>query len=439
MLDRLKSLLSPRARSPIDYNVGWAPMNAWQIGAGESASPSDAAKFSAVYACWSVIAQEISRVPLVHVAYDAAGAKRTITNRAPARLFRSPNAYQTRSDLLLYIARSLLSDGNAYCVARRNSRFEIESLHPVPPRSCWPHIDPSTGDVYYQVGADANEMAKLDGSAWHPQRDILHIRLFTPFHPLIGESPLVAAAAPVAAGAQINSQVSSFFKNMARPSGIIRHPKRLDESTILRLKEKFMAATSGSRMGEPVVFSEDMQWQSLTMTAVDAQLVESFRLSERQIAQIYRIPTFLLGEDAKFATVEQLTKFFINSGLGFYFDHISDSFTKFLGLSNSEEILFDYEKALLSADFEGRMRGLEHATRSGVYSPNEARAREGLAAVEHGDEPRVQQQLVPLSFGADMQPAGGEPVAEPAAEPTQEEQGSQVQEASRRLLIAISG
>jgi hypothetical protein len=33
----------------------------------------------------------------------------------------------------------------------------------------------------------------------------------------------------------------------------------------------------------------------------------------------------------------------------------------------------------------------------GIFSPNEARARESLPAAKEGNEPRVQQQVVPLS------------------------------------------
>jgi hypothetical protein len=47
-----------------------------------------------------------------------------------------------------------------------------------------------------------------------------------------------------------------------------------------------------------------------------------------------------------------------------------------------------------------------------VYSPNEARALEGLPAAEEGDEPRAQAQLVPLSAAADLPVM---PAAAPAA------------------------
>ncbi len=52
------------------------------------------------------------------------------------------------------------------------------------------------------------------------------------------------------------------------------------------------------------------------------------------------------------------------------------------------------------------MNGLAQAVTSGIFSPDEARASEDLPAVTggHGAMPRVQQQVVPLSYGSDLKP-----------------------------------
>ena len=51
----------------------------------------------------------------------------------------------------------------------------------------------------------------------------------------------------------------------------------------------------------------------------------------------------------------------------------------------------------------------------------EARAREGLPPAKDGDEPRVQQQLVPLSYGMQVQPKGINDVLPPADDTTDDE------------------
>jgi hypothetical protein len=70
------------------------------------------------------------------------------------------------------------------------------------------------------------------------------------------------------------------------------------------------------------------------------------------------------------------------------------------------------------------MEGLSRAVITGIFSPDEAREKEDLAAVEggHGRMPRVQQQVVPLSYGTDLKPPDPAkalpppPAADPAGE-----------------------
>jgi hypothetical protein len=50
----------------------------------------------------------------------------------------------------------------------------------------------------------------------------------------------------------------------------------------------------------------------------------------------------------------------------------------------------------------------------GVFSPNGARNQEGLDSVEYGDEPRVQQQVVPLSAAAGIPVPAAPPALGPA-------------------------
>jgi HK97 family phage portal protein len=390
-------------------------------------------RFAPIYACVAIIAQDMSRIPLNHVR-TVDGREEKVYTTAASRLFRKPNSYQTRSDFALFLMRSLLLDGNAYAiVGGRNQRGEITSLYPITPTMIWPHIEPGSGEYFYRIGQDAStELAAWDPTVpWLPPEDVLHIRLQTPRHPLIGESPLVAALYPTMAGTQINAHTAAFFSNMSRPSGILRHPGRLKPEAMSRIKERWMQLTQGPSTGEPAVLAEGMEWQQLQMTAVDAELAKSYELSERQIFQIYRVPPFLGGDlqKATFTNVESLTRFYLQSCLGFYVDHLEEALTLFFDLPPSEHILFDLEPALLRGDIKERMEAYGKAIQNGVFSPNEARQKENLPPAADGDQPRVQQQLVPLSYGMAIQPptqgaaqdtAQGEPEEDETEEPEEE-------------------
>jgi hypothetical protein len=72
--------------------------------------------------------------------------------------------------------------------------------------------------------------------------------------------------------------------------------------------------------------------------------------------------------------------------------------------------------ALERSQLKDRIDALARGVQGGIYSPNEARALEDLPAAEAGDEPRVQQQVVPLSAW-DKAPLAPPPPAAPAAPP----------------------
>jgi hypothetical protein len=71
-----------------------------------------------------------------------------------------------------------------------------------------------------------------------------------------------------------------------------------------------------------------------------------------------------------------------------------------------------------------RIEALARGVQGGIFSPNEARALEDLPAAEDGDEPRVQQQVVPLSAWSQTPPATPAPDAPPAPPPADATTGS---------------
>lgn len=395
---------------PMHYPTNW-----FQLGMNVP-GVDDYAKFGPVASCISIISQDISRIPLEHVQLNENRSTTVIRNRAPARLFRNPNRYQTITDFLLYLMRSLLLDGNAYAIAIRNDRYEVTALYPVHSKCCWPYLS-DTGEVFYRLTGDPTiDIAQIDVGDWYPQRDVFHVRLQTPRHPLVGETPLVAAEYPTITGTEINKHTAAFFRNMARPSGVLRHPGQLDESAMRRIKERWQQIATHQHTGEPAILVEGMEWQQLDMTAVDSELAAIYKISEKQIFQLYRVPSFLLGDTdlpAVGSSVESLTRFYLQSCLAFYENLLEKSFTKFLNLPPSEEIRFNVDEALLAGDFRERMEAYSKGIQNSVLTPNNARAREGYPPLEHGDEGRVQQQLVPLSYGAELKPPNSSASAVP--------------------------
>jgi phage portal protein BeeE len=196
---------------------GWLPQevgswwNWWQMGG--MPIPQDA-QSAIVEACVSAYSQTIAMCPGAHWRSNEKGGRTRVTNSAMSRLLKKPNDYQTISDFMLNMVRMMYLDGNAYALAVRNERFEINELHIMNPVQSWPQLS-TTGDVFYRLGGNHVIDYRLgEQPVMVPQRDVLHMRLHTARsrwpYPLVGESPLMAALSDVATQSAIIAQQLGF-------------------------------------------------------------------------------------------------------------------------------------------------------------------------------------------------------------------------------------
>ena len=376
--------------------------------AGQKACP-------ALFAAINVYAQTIGTLRMQHFSLVNNG-REPITTSALYRILYQPNDYQQWSDFTYNFVFSLLSTGNAYAFAIRNDRGEVNSLHLMASNGTQPYVDRETGLVYYGLG---NNPMLDDLTMMVPARDVLHVRVYTPSHPLVGVTPIKYATAATSINNAISRNQSAFFNNMSRPSGVLSTDEKLTKEQMDALRKAWYEKSRGLATGEVPVLSWGLKWQSLTITSEDAQLIEAYRMSVEDIARVFNIPLMLIGDytRATYNNSEALMRHWLASGLGFMLEHIERSFAKFFRLPQTEIVNFDVT-GLLRTDFEKRINGLTKGIMGGLYSPNEARAQEGLPAVEFGDEPRVQAQNVPLSSVGNMPSATNTPPTPPT--PAQE-------------------
>jgi HK97 family phage portal protein len=427
------SLFRPKAAPEGAYRDGpWLTMdgvipatwgqyvNFWQMGY----TPDQGGTSAMVEACVSAYAQTIAMCPLTHWRDLANGGREPVTNSALSRVMRAPNDYQTRSDFLLNLVRSLYLEGNAYALALRNNRYEVSSLHLMHPRMCYGI--PFEGEIFYALGGNNvidNRILELDllpdTLSAVPARDVLHVKLQTPTsNKLRGETPLTAAAMSIMASNAALAQSANFYANMSRPSGVLQTDATLTQPQIDDLRDRWNKFSQGLGAGGTPILTQGLKFEPVTIAPKDTQFVESQKLSDAQIAQVFRIPLALIGSEAQpMGSTEALMNLWISTGLGFALDNIELAIDRTFQLDRgaSGEYSELDSKVLMRSAFKDRIEGLARAVQGGIYSPNEARAAENLPAAKDGDEPRVQQQVVPLSFAMQPPPAPTPPT--PPAEP----------------------
>jgi HK97 family phage portal protein len=432
---------APVAKSRTGYSSGFIPpdwpVNFWQLGLDPITGYDGSA---VVYACRSAYSQTTAMCPASHWISTGDGGRERITNSALSRILQQPNTYQSPSDFWLYMIDCLYGEGAAFGLALRNARFEIDSIHLMDPRQCSPRVA-KTGDLFYSLAGNPIIDQLFAGSRELlqavPARDVLHLRLPDPRNPLLGCPPVEAATIELATSNALARQALAYAANQGRPSGVLEAPPEMeiDAEGVDTLRALWDKQTKGVNVGGTPILTNGLKWSPAVVTSRDAQLAEFMQMSDQRIATAYRVPPQLLNLGTAAGpqgAAESIMAMWIATGFGFCTGLTEDAMGRLFKLKGfpDDYMEFDYS-VLLRANFRDRIEGLARGVQGGIYSPNEARALEELPKAKDGDEPRVQQQVVPLSAWSqpppktpapDAPPSAppADPAADPAADPSQQ-------------------
>lgn len=391
-------------------------LNWWQ--AGYSLQPYGSCN-AMVEACVSAYAQTVAMCPGDHWRKLKNGGRERVASSALSRIMRRPNDYQSMSDLLLNLTRRLYTNGEAYAVVLRNGRFETEELHLMLYGS---PVVAEDGSIFYHLSGNEIIERRVNLSEPIPARDVLHVRLHTPRHPLKGESPILAATLDLAmSGAALNQQIA-FYLNQARPSFMLETDQQLTRDQTQDLRQRWNEQTQGDNAGGTPILAWGLKAKPVTATAKDGELADMLKMTDQNVALAYRIPLQILGiGDTPFASTEALMSSWKASGLGFALNHIEEAFGLLFNLKGMPDEYLEFDtKALLRSSFKEMLEALATGTRR-VITPNEARDYLELPKKAGGDEILVQQQDIPMSMAGKMMQGAAAPSAAPSSSDDPEE------------------
>jgi len=373
-------------------------MNWWQMGY----SPQPYGESGAmVEACVSAYAQTVAMCPGDHWQTDGNGGRTRVTTSALSRIIRRPNDYQSMSDLLLNMTRRLYTKGEAFAVVIRNNRQEVTELHWM--REGMPLVA-TDGSIFYQLYGNEVAESRFDFAAPIPARDVLHVRLHAPRHPLKGESPIMAAALELMlSGASLNQQIA-FYINQARPSFMLETDQQLTAEQTKDLRTRWDEQTKGENAGGTPILAWGLKAKAVTVGAGDAKLAELLNLTNQNVALAFRMPLQILGiGGTPFASTEALMSSWKAMGLGFALNHIEEAFGLTFKLKGYPEEYIEFDtNALLRSSFKEMIDALSNGTRR-VMTPNEGRRFLDLPDQPGGDQLFVQMQDIPLSMAGKTQ------------------------------------
>ena len=428
--------------SSIDSRGGWWPVvyesrtGAWQTDTELSVDLAYA--YYVVWSCATLIAGDVGKLGL-NLMRRSGKVWEEFDNPAYSPVLRKPNHYQTRQKFVESWMFSKLLRGNAYILKQRDARGVVTALYPLHPDRVHPLVAPN-GDVYYQIDRDDLARQPRDIAA-APASEVIHDPMYTLFHPLVGVSPLYACALAASQGLAIQKNGAKFFGNAAQPGGTLTAPAQISDETAQRLKREWEANYSGDKVGRVAVLGDGLKFESMTMTALDAQLVQQAELSDKAICSAFHVPAYKVGVGQLPAhdNIEALDQQYYSQCLQVLIESFEAHLDEGLSLGREYRTEFDL-RDLLRMDSTRKADSVIKLVGSGVLSPDEAREQFNLGTVKGGATPYLQQQnysLAALDERDRNQPFAAPPAPAPEPEEDDEEEEAEVEMAVSRLSLRL--
>ena len=218
-----------------------------------------------------------ARLPLPVYERDEQNRPRA-ENHPLAKLLLNPNPVMSGFNLWLWTSSTFDIYGDTFWLKRREGR-RVAGIYPLHPASM------SNDDGQWNFDNGKLKLTNID------EGDLVIFRDFHPESLTRGLSRIEPLRSTLENEWSARTATSSFWKRGARPAMGLVHPGNLSESAANRLKAQFDDVAAGAdKTGVTVVLEEGMEPKPMTLTAEEAQYIETRKLNREEVCAAYDVP-----------------------------------------------------------------------------------------------------------------------------------------------------
>jgi HK97 family phage portal protein len=362
------------------FNVGNPNYSGVTVGEGSALG------LSAVYRAGSLIAGTIASLPMRTLRDTGDGQRQRMGS-----FLDNPGGPDgpTRFEWTETVMLHLLLHGNAFLAHQYSGAGALAALAPIHPLCVSVELPRPDDDVqpvggkWFRANLDDNTQRTFDA------RTLTHIPALST-DGVLGLSPIAVARNSLGTAIAGDRAAAKLFSKGALMSGMVTPEDDLEEDEMKAVKEGLNRNVAGwENAGDIAVVNRRLKFTPWTMSAQDAQFLESRQFQVEEIARWYGVPPHLLMQTSKQTSwgtgVEEQNRGLARHTLMPWTTRIEQRLSRLL--PNPRFVEFDYAGYLKPAPAD-EIRLLLEQIAGGLLTLNEARAIRNLPPVDGGDEVR---------------------------------------------------
>jgi HK97 family phage portal protein len=398
--------------APAD-GLGYFPPSSVPLGTWEGGSISYARLYRKqpwIAAVSNKLSRQIARLPLKVYEEDSQGNKRRVKDGRLYNALKKPAPRRSPIDLKQWLAFPAVLHGNA--VVRKTSNGSGMPTSGFQPLQ-WSGLTPPDSRNDFWVYRDPTKVGARPEILRHDQ--VIHIHWHAPSGEL-GVSPLEQLGVTLDIESAAQRYQKALFRNSARPSGGVKFPKdaKLDPQLRQEIRADLAALNQGvENAGRPILLPMGAEFEPMSGTAVEAELIEQRKLTREEVAAVYDMPPPMVHilDKATYSNISEQHKMLFTTILGPWLVLIEEQF-------EAQVIDGEYDGYWVEFDLKEVLRGdpVKEAARlktelmAGIATINEAREILNRSPIDH---PNADRPMVPTN---NVSFIGDEPAEEDDAE-----------------------
>lgn len=364
----------------------------WALGLGYNSistyQTTQSMRLSAVYAATNMISNSCALLPIKIVRYNG-DRKEEIKHSLYDMLNLHPDGKHNHFNWMKLLIESVILRGNGYAYIVRDDKLNVVSLELLNPDYVQP-MPQTDGTVKYLVAGMDKAVDAIN---------MIHLfqHVDQEFN---GISTIKFADMAIRASYDAEEHSDNFFKSGAGLMGVLKAQSPLTADQKKQIADSWEKSINHTRGGGVAILPQGLDFQSISVSPEDSQLLETRQYNVVEIARFFNISPVKLFDlsHVSYSTLEQTSLSYLQDTILPFTQLMEDEFNKKLFKpSQVGNIGVDFDfSVLIQTDKKSEAEYYRTLITNGVISINEARNKLGLTPVE-GSE--YDAHFLQLSYG----------------------------------------